>query len=363
MTRILPFTLFFLSSVFLWGQNLECEQTLNQASAEFEAGHFYSISGILKSCLDNGFSREQKVRAYLLLTQTYLVLNDQAAAEKSYLELLKADPEYMANPARDPIDVYYLSKKFTTTAVFTPNFLVGVNTSFPRTIYSLNTSSSPTSTNKIFKIGYQVRAAVDWNIDERWSLNVGLGYSKKSFKTIINDADAGTVRTFTEKEDWIDLPVLVKYSKDSGKLRPFAYAGFAVNILASAKLTAEETFATGPKTQDVAQASDVDITQKRNTWNRSLVLGGGIKYKVGKNFLFADVRYMAGLNNLAKNPYTKSGNQVDKSVFLYQYSSDFFRLDNFSISVGFIKPLYDPRKKKTAVKDLFQKLGLKRKRG
>jgi len=99
---------------------------------------------LLKPCLDNGFSREQKVRAYLLLTQSYLILDDPISAENSYLQLLKADPEYVANPARDPVDVYYLSKRFTTTPLFTPNFQMGINTSLPRTIYSLNTSSTQT---------------------------------------------------------------------------------------------------------------------------------------------------------------------------------------------------------------------------
>ncbi|HCW07584.1 MAG TPA: hypothetical protein DGG95_09510, partial [Cytophagales bacterium] len=194
MIRTFTAFLFFLFAFPVFGQNLDCEQTLNQASAEFEAGHFYNLPSILQSCLSKGFSKEQKVRAYLLLTQTYLILNDQAAAENSYLELLKADPEYIANPARAPIDVYYLSKKFTTTAVFTPIFRAGINTSIPRTIYSLNTSSTPTSTDRIFKLGYQIAAGIDWNIDEKWSVHLGVGYSRKGFKSIITDVDAGTKR-------------------------------------------------------------------------------------------------------------------------------------------------------------------------
>src|SRR6267154_5304702 len=106
----------------LSAQDNNCEQTLSLAAAEFEAGRFYGLPDILKSCLAKGFSTEQKIRAYLLLTQTYLILDNPTAAENSYLQLLKADPEYVANPVRDPIDVYYLSKKFTTTPIFNPYF-------------------------------------------------------------------------------------------------------------------------------------------------------------------------------------------------------------------------------------------------
>src|SRR6266699_3655126 len=104
--RVLLFI--FLLSVLvsrLKAQDSGCEQTLNRASAEFEAGRFFDLPSILKGCLEKGFSKEQKIRAYLLLTQAYLVLDNPAAAENSYLQLLKADPEFVANPSRDPIDV------------------------------------------------------------------------------------------------------------------------------------------------------------------------------------------------------------------------------------------------------------------
>src|SRR5258708_1919531 len=91
-------------------QNIECEQTLDQASNEFNAGHFYGIPSLLKSCIEkNAFTNEQQVRAYLLLCQTYLIIDDPIAAEDSYLKLLKADPEYVATDEKDPIDVVFLS--------------------------------------------------------------------------------------------------------------------------------------------------------------------------------------------------------------------------------------------------------------
>jgi len=343
----------------LKAQNNECEQTLSFASAEFEAGRFYGLPGILKSCLEKGFSKEQKIRAYLLLTQSYLILDDPAAAENSYLELLKADPEYLATPLHDPIDVYYLSKKFTSTAIFTPHFHAGANTSWPRTIHSLSTTSAidQLSKDKINKIGFQAGADVDWNIDERWSLSLGAGYSRKSFKSDLNDNNQGYRSTFTETQDWIDIPLLLKYSLDSGKFRPFVYAGLSANLLVGAKLSPEGTdYNMDPKltNQQASKAPDQSISSMRNFFNSSLVLGGGYKYKVGKNFFYFDLRYMAGLTNIAKN------GGFNPLLVQFQYQSDYFRLDNLSISLGYVKPLYNPRKKKKAVAGLLKKLGIKK---
>jgi hypothetical protein len=363
MARSIFIFLLTIGSVCVFGQGQNCEQILNQATAEFDAGRFYSLPSILKPCLDNGFSKEQKVRAYLLLTQSYLILNDPIAAENSYLQLLKADPEYVANPVRDPVDVYYLSKKFTTTPVFTPSFFVGPNVTFPRLIFETNTSATPTQSDIKYKIGYQLGGTVDWNLNEKWSVCIGARYSRKLFTTEYYNANSSDGKTFTEKQDWLDVPVYIKYSKDTGNIRPFGYVGVAANLLLNDNLTVEAvdkaSFSGG---QQFSQGPDAPISNKRFFFNKSVVLGGGVKYKVGKNFLFVDARYMFGLNNIARNIYTDSNGQLDKLTINYQYASNFFRIDNLSLSIGFIKPLYDPRKKQPVAAGLLQKLGIKKSR-
>ncbi len=361
--------LFILGAIFFSADHAfaQCEETLNLASAEFDAGRFVGLPAILKPCLDNGFSQEQKVRAYLLLTQAYLILDDPKSAENSYLQLLKADPEYIANPVRDPVDVYYLSKKFTSTPIFTPHARLGFNTSLPRSIYNINTSSVPDqlSTKNGFKLGYQIGGGIDWNINERWSLCTGVAYAAKTFKMILNDNNAGSLLTVTEKESWFDIPLYLKYQVDSGKIRPFAYAGVAANLLVGTKLTLEQVqridYTTSSQgTQQVSQGPDATGSFERNFFNRSLVFGGGVKYKLGKNFIFADLRYMAGLTNLTKNIYTTSNGKFDQLLTQYGYTSSFFRLDNLSISFGFVKPLYNPRKKKKPIAGLLEKLRIKK---
>lgn len=344
-------------------KDTDCEQILIQADDEFNAGRFYGLPALLKPCLDNGnFSNEQKVRAYLLLTQAYLILDDPIAADDSYLKLLRADPEYVANTARDPIDVYYLSKKFTSVPIFTPHLRIGLNTSFPRTIYDISTSGTPLETKNILKIGFQVGGGVDWNLNNHWSICAEGNYSYKAFRRETNGFFDADEQVIVEKQNWFDIPMYLKYSDDSGRIRPFGYAGFAINLLLSARgpdwqLKDISIDPTGNETFDEAIGPTEVLTSKRNFLNRSLVIGGGAKYKIGKDFIYADVRYMAGLSNLTdlENNYYLDGS-FDPSIPYYSEVSDLFRLDNFSLSFGYIHPIYNPRKKsKPRLSNLFKK--------
>lgn len=339
----------------------DCEQILIQADDEFNAGRYYGIPSLLQNCIDKGnFSNEQKVRAYLLLAQAYLILDDPIAADDSYLKLLRADPEFEANISQHPIDIYYLSKKFISTPVFTPHLRLGLNTSLPRTIYDINTSGTPLDSKNILRIGVQVGGGVDWNIDNHWSLCAEANYSYKAFKKqdqYYFDLDQQFI---VEKQNWFDIPMYIKYSDDSGKIRPFGYAGYAINLLFSARgpdwLFKNNNSDGNGSSKEAASSAEV-LTSKRNFFNTSLVLGGGVKYKIGKDFVYADLRYMAGLTNLTnleKNYYMDD--DFDPAVTFYAQASDIFRLDNLSISFGYIHPIYNPRKKtKPRLSSLFKK--------
>lgn len=367
IARNLIISLFFISGTFqVFAQATECDpdQTLSHAESEFTAGHFYAIPSILQKCLlSQDFSKEQKVRAYLLLCQVYLIIDDPIAAEDSYLKLLKAEPEYVADEARDPIDIVYLSKKFTATPIFTPHFRAGLNTSFFHSIYSISTEPYDVPTQRFLRVGGQAGAGIDWNINDNLSLCAEINYASRSYKRVKSDIAGGDEASVTGDQSWLDLPLYVKYADNRDrKIRPFGYVGFAINYLASAKNTLIYTD-NKPKpagTQLVAEGPSEEVTYQRNLINRSWVVGGGIKYKIGKDFLYADVRYMGGLSNLASSDkiYYKNPTDVDKAqignpdtyltndLTKYRFVSDLFRIDNLSLSFGYIHPIYDPRKVK-----------------
>ncbi len=76
--------------------------------------------------------------------------------------------------------------------------------------------------------------------------------------------------------------------------------------------------------------------------------GGGAKFKIGKDFVTAELRYMPGLSNVVNQKYanysSKDRNELDPSLTHFASMSNVFRVNSFSITVGFVAPIYNPRR-------------------
>jgi hypothetical protein len=87
------------------------------------------------------------------------------------------------------------------------------------------------------------------------------------------------------------------------------------------------------------------MTDFRNKVNYSFFVGGGVRYKRGLDYVFADVRYGFGLSNIVV-PTSTYGQQTPAIEF--GHVDDLFRIDNLALSIGYVRPLYKPRKLKKA---------------
>jgi hypothetical protein len=345
--------LFLISSIRTYAQEEICTNVLQQAQEEFIAGRFYSIPSLLKSCIDKGFTKEQKRDAYLLLTRAYLYIDDPIGAENAYLQLLAIDPEYIASVPKDPVELVFLSQRFTTRPIFTLHAKAGMNVSLERIIAPVSISGL---TNTVIDtkpgLGFHLSGGVDYHFSNLFSLGTEFNIIQRSYKRntfLVNDPLNVNASQFL-----IELPIYIKYQNNVGLLRPFVYAGLAMNMLISEGWTLELTHKLGSGEFDpeiTNSSSRINVLPARNIFNRSLVFGGGILYKAGANFLKAELTYTAGLNN-----YVKSISQIDYAIknpssnynqlFDYGYIDNYFSLNNFGLSVGYVKPLYKPRLKK-----------------
>ena len=160
---------------------------------------------------------------------------------------------------------------------------------------------------------------------------------------------------FKENQFWIDIPLMLRYNITKFKgLLPYVYAGVAANFLLHADLTdvSRRTTAESIRAelggQSTTSNNGITITAKdgqpslRSTVNVSFVAGAGIKFRVGRNFLYADFRYTRMfLNNVdLDNRYSNP-----ELVHYHGHVDNDFRTDNFALTVGFIKAFYVPRKK------------------
>lgn len=352
-----------------FAQKDDCEHTLNVALEEFNAGHFYGIASILKPCIENGFTREQQQRAYLLLTQTYLLIDDPIAAEDSYLRLLKANPEFVSDDARDPIDVVYLSKKFTSAPIFSLFAKVGPNISIPRVIREINVFQAYDTVryakNYTIKPGWQFSLGSDLNVTDRLCVSLSLQYMYTAYESNYRQAFGRDRGVFADKQSWLNIPISLKYNFERGKFKPFIFAGYSTNILFNdkANINSLDILNNGEASQPTG-VQNVNMAYKRNTLNRAIFVGGGLKRKIGLNYIFVDIRYSFGLRNIVKerNLYSTpstSGKYAESQEVIMRYGhvDDYLRLDNLSISVGYIHPLYKPRKlKKARTKSTLKKI-------
>lgn len=347
-----------LASTALHAQD-NCEQQLVMATDEFNAGRFYGIPGLLKQCLDRGFTKEQRQRAYILLTQVYLLLDDPIGAEESYLKILEANPEYETNPDIDPIDVVYLSKRFTASPIFSIYGRVGANTSLVRVIHDVNTYSGPeqVNTSYILRPGFHAFVGLDWHAWQNFALSAELGYKLTAYRKDQGQKYRLDNTEFIDRQAWLSLPISVKYFHPVGKFKPYGFVGYSLNLLLSDKgeiriFNQDEGVDQNIITK-VTESPTLDMMDQRRTLNHAVFIGGGVRYKWKLDYLFAEIRYTMGLTNVVQ----PSGVFSSQAMQAYGHTDDYFRLDQLGISFGFIKPLYKPRKLKNArTKSVLRKL-------
>lgn len=348
-------TFFLLAAFFAQAQN-ECELTLTRATEEFNAGHLYGIPAMLSECLSKHQRDEWRQRAYLLLAETYLLLEDPIGAENAYLEVLRANPEYVTNPARDPIDLVYLSKKFTATPIFSFHTLLGPNTSPVRIIHDVRVGGEEYTRQRYnLRLGWQIGGGVDYNYNSKLSLTAGFNFKFMGYQHVTSNlfGENKDIVELLDRQTWVSIPLKVRFGDDEGKIRPYGFAGYAFNILLSDQGVLNvfnrdskvEDGTTDELSSSENETPRLNFMKHRQRINGSFLLGGGIKYKYKLDYFFVDVHYAFGLKNVAnaKNRYDNYTEGLP-----YPYVDDDFRLDNFAISVGYIRPFYKPRKLKKA---------------
>lgn len=358
---IISFTVVLALSGRVWAQD-ECEVMLTHATEEFNAGHLYGIPGMLKDCIEKNNNREWRQRAYLLLAETYLLLEDPLGAEQSYLNVLWANPEFVTDEKRDPIDLVYLSRKFTATPIFAWRAYLGPNTSIARVIHDVRAGGETYTEQKYrLRMGWQLGGGFDFNYNEYLSASLGASLLQATFRhETTNLFGVGKdILNFIDKQTWIGVPLSINLCEPSGKLRRYTYLGYSFNFLLMDRADVEVNNRDGRPGEDELTSfdkniSNVSLSRNRSARNSSVFLGVGVKYKYKLDYFYVDARYSFGMKNLAdvNNRFASTQDGLP-----FPYVDDDFRLDNLAISVGYIHPLYKPRKlKKARTKSVLRKI-------
>lgn len=334
-----------------------CTKVLKAAQKTYEEGRISEVPGMLQECMQTEFAgnREEYMQAIRLTILAYLFQDEEAKAEEYLLMLLHEDPEYKLNPAVDPAEFYQLFKKYRTNPVINIGGLLGLNatTAFLDNDYSVDFNENAKSTFES-KILFQLGLSTDILLFKNFQINTGVIMSFKKFgyqKSILDS----TFLTSTETNVGLDFPLALKYNIGKGKLKPFIYAGANANLLFSSNASmtrasdvdvdaAAETYANGPS---------FSMKKYRNLLTYYGLVGAGLRYKVGYGYAVLDIRYLHGFSNGTSAPnryYTDpNDNKLNDIMYYYGYISPDFYLRNLSVSVGYYKSFYKPKKIKTTI--------------
>jgi len=341
----------FLAGLFLLFQNSlysqsDCTAKIQEAQKYYNLGMIEEIPQMLAPCMEEGFTRIQRIEAYKLIILSYLFDDDQFEAEKTMIEFLKKYPEYEIMP-NDPIEFVYLFESYRTTSVFSIGFTVGFNLTDPRIIepYTLLDLSHTTTKNSM-RPGFNVGLGISRYISRKMLLNLEFNFvsNNYSFFDEISITQGGTQAinsvTYTERLNKFELPVTLTYDFDIKKVHYFVRAGISV-----AKLTGS----TGNPIRKYAEelppesGGSQDISSYRKNLMYGGIIGAGIRYKVPRGILSVDLRANIGLNNIVRSD-RRYKNQ--KLMTKYYYLDDDFSINTFSLSAGYYFSFYKPKKQR-----------------
>lgn len=345
---LIAFTLLFAAYANSSFAQDQCALVLNEAEDRYEQGKLYEIPEMIQHCLDKGFSKEQKIQAYRLLTLTYLFLDYGAEADSAYLQLLKLAPEYAANDRLDPMEMINHHKSFTTKPKYFIGLgKVGINFSFVNVLTDYSMSQSDNGTSNYSSVpGFHVGFGGEMEIHKNLHLAVELLYSHRSVHLKDTHWEFYSTNLDITHQD-IELPIMLKYNFGGQKIYPFVSAGVSPSYLIQSSIqNIEGTYTREGEDFSLQPLSQIKTVELKNRFNYSVLFGGGISYKFGLNYLVIETRYNVGMLNVTdpQNRWREDIKVGRDLKFPTGHVDDDFRLNNLSFFVGVVKPLYKPRK-------------------
>jgi hypothetical protein len=338
-----------LPSAFSFGQSSNCSEVLIKAQDTYKEGRINEIAEMLEPCLETGLSKQEKIEAYRLLTLTYLYFNEKEKAQNALTLLLKNDPEYKIRQI-DPTEFVNLFNSFRTTPVILIGAKLGVNYSDINVTkyYSLDQSDIARGRYKS-DVGIQGSLFAHIPVSKNMSILTELQYITKGY-TYTDRLFGYASLTLSEKQTYMEVPVLINYNFGKGKFVPYVNVGGSFAYLLKSTVVPVRIDETGDNNQREIKEGGIVVTSLRRKMNYNLMAGAGLKVKdiLGRGYLFIDIRYSMGLNNIV-NPDKRYSN--DDLVYKYLYVDNNFKINSFQYSVGYSYPLYKPKLKKVRNKD------------
>jgi hypothetical protein len=322
-----------------------CASTIQEAQKLYDQGSIDEIPNLLAPCMEEGFTRSQKIEAYKLIILSYLFDDNQLEAEKSMVEFLRKYPEYEIMP-NDPIEFVYLFESYRTTSVFSFGLTAAVNLTDPRIMepYTVFDNNMAVSENHI-KPGFTVGLGVGSYLSRKLLLNLEFNFSQNQYGfydeirvPVAGSNDAINAVTYSEKLYKFEWPLTLAYEFTIKNMHYYVRGGFS-----AAKINGANGLPSRKYSEELPPLSGetVDITGYRKNILFGGIIGAGMRFKIPRGIVLIDLRANMGLTNLV-NPDKRYENQDFTTKFYYL--DDDFAINTFSLSAGYYFSFYKPKK-------------------
>lgn len=338
-------TLITITFVFLYfvsyAQN-DCSDNLKRARQNFEDGIIEDVPSLLVPCLEDGFSKEEKISAYKLLVLTYLFDDNQAEAESAILNFFEDFPNYEIR-TDDPTEFVYLLESYETVPVFSLFGSLGLNQSIMHIIEPSSTSPTPDKQKlKFGNTGFSLMLGGNYNLSEyvqNLNANIRLELSQYNFE--FEETNRNTSRKmFSEKQTRINIPLFASYDLSDIVpeliASPEVYLGCNFEFITGVKGIPHIDYDTGSSTTGTEES----IKSRRRIFEPSMLLGINYSYPVTKGFVFLDIHTNIRFSSQTNGQISNS----DPLWSQFQYIDDKFSLHNIFFSIGYRYTFYKPIK-------------------
>lgn len=306
MKRYLLILLFSLISTHLIAQS-SCERNLNEARSDYSNGNLYAIPGKLTDCLEEGFSKTEKIEALRLLTLTYININQQEKAKNTFIDLLNIKTDYQVKENVDPSELYSLYRRIDTEIKYYFGLTFGVNLNsiivhqFRNTnpIESIESIHKPDYKSKIafpqagiqfiYPISKNILASAEIQFQsqrfeyEETNYYINDDYSSGNTSEVVISEDNRSDISYESRNNGLNLHFNLRYMKDYYVWKPFFEAGVigrynlsyqVFNYDNNYQLTVEEE-----------RITEFDISSRRTNFNVGASANIGTMIKVGENYM------------------------------------------------------------------------------
>lgn len=315
---------------------VNCSEQLRQAERRFDEGLLDDIPQMISSCLESGFTKEERVNAHKLLIQTYLFTDQFEKADNEMFKFLKSFPEYRILQT-DPKEFVTLHSTYRTEPFLKIEASLGTSYTLPFVkefygVEDLNTSYAEYSSN----LG--VFGEVNY-IDKLWgdfdgSFGLSFSYLRIGYWNELYDFSALSA---TYNNFYIGLPLALRYNKRLIGQDFFAKGGFEVSYLLYSTIDFTREISVG---QDPIIGTE-SIASLQQRFDFRPLISVGWNYKIGNANLMLTAGVKFGTFNATQK--TKRYSNADIYEKYYFLPDDFFIHQTF-VNISYVFSIYNPKK-------------------